>query len=172
VVTPTVSAPTRPTREVPAEHEFFSGWKEIADYLRKGVRTVQRYERELQLPIHRPARKSGASVIASRTELDGWVTAALTRTRSSEQNRIAQQTNKVAADFLQIDSTTALTFSSIALSEQDDGRRQTATRIARRAYDSIMHLRKRIHLTEAEITQLDSKLDRLKCQLQTLDEIF
>lgn len=55
--------------------EILSGWKEIAKHLRKGVRTVQRYERELGLPIRRPAGKSSASVIATAGELDAWVTA-------------------------------------------------------------------------------------------------
>src|SRR5690242_1317 len=53
--------------------EFISGWKDIANYLGKAVRTVQRYETELGLPVHRPSGK--ASVIATRTELDAWIAA-------------------------------------------------------------------------------------------------
>ena len=56
--------------------EVLNGWKEIADYLGKGLRTVQRYERQLNLPIHRPAGKSPASVLAKKCELDAWVAAA------------------------------------------------------------------------------------------------
>jgi hypothetical protein len=56
--------------------EVFSGWKDIAAYLGKGVRTVQRYERELNLPVRRPAGKSVGAVIATKAELDGWITAA------------------------------------------------------------------------------------------------
>ena len=55
--------------------EILSGWKDIATYLGRGVRTVQRYERELSLPVRRPAGKSAASVIATKAELDAWVTA-------------------------------------------------------------------------------------------------
>ena len=33
--------------------EILTGWNEIANYLGMGVRTVQRYERELGLPIRR-----------------------------------------------------------------------------------------------------------------------
>lgn len=54
---------------------FLSGWKEIANYMGKGVRTVQRYERELGLPVRRPAGKPWGSVIATRAEIDGWVQA-------------------------------------------------------------------------------------------------
>jgi hypothetical protein len=54
---------------------ILSGWKEIANYLGKGVRTVQRYEGEMGLPVRRPARKARGSVIATVEELDAWVTA-------------------------------------------------------------------------------------------------
>jgi len=55
--------------------EIISGWKDIATYLQKGVRTVQRYEREIGLPVRRPAGKSAGSVMATKAELDGWIAA-------------------------------------------------------------------------------------------------
>ena len=57
------------------EPRFLSGWKEIATYLGKGVRTVQRYERELGLPVRRPAGKPRGSVVVTRAEIDAWVAA-------------------------------------------------------------------------------------------------
>src|ERR1700723_565403 len=60
-------------RRKPEPPQFLSGWKEIANYLGKGVRTVQRYERELGLPVRRPAGKPRGSVVATRPELDAWV---------------------------------------------------------------------------------------------------
>lgn len=53
--------------------QFLSGWKEISNYLGKGVRTVQRYERELGLPVRRPAAKDRGSVVATKDEIDAWV---------------------------------------------------------------------------------------------------
>src|SRR5579863_4012048 len=53
--------------------EIFSGWKDIASYMGKGVRTVQRYERELKLPIRRPAGKTKGAVLAFKAEIDSWV---------------------------------------------------------------------------------------------------
>lgn len=41
-----------------------------ANYLGKGVRTVQRYARELGLPAHRPLH---SAIIATKTEIDAWV---------------------------------------------------------------------------------------------------
>ena len=63
----------RPKRNEPPQ--FLSGWKEIANYLGKGVRTVQRYERLLGLPVRRPAGKPWGSVLATKAELDAWVKA-------------------------------------------------------------------------------------------------
>src|ERR1700749_1389626 len=59
--------------------QFLSGWKEIATYLGKGVRTVQRYERQLGLPIRRPAGKPMGSVIATKAELSAWISASPVR---------------------------------------------------------------------------------------------
>ena len=58
-----------------AKPKFLSGWKEISHYLGKGVRTVQRYERELGFPVRRPAGKSRAAVMATTAEIDAWVAA-------------------------------------------------------------------------------------------------
>jgi hypothetical protein len=54
---------------------IISGWKDIANYLGKGVRTVQRYERELGLPVRRPAGRVAGSVIATKAELECWIAA-------------------------------------------------------------------------------------------------
>ncbi len=52
----------------------FTSWKEIATYLGKGVRTAQRWERELGLPVLRPNGKPSGVVSASPAELDSWRT--------------------------------------------------------------------------------------------------
>jgi Tol biopolymer transport system component len=47
-------------------------WKEIASYLGRGIRTVQRWEREEGLPVHRLDHVKRGSVYASRRELTAW----------------------------------------------------------------------------------------------------
>jgi hypothetical protein len=47
-------------------------WKEIAAYLQKDVRTVQRWEKNEHLPIHRKPHDKLASVYAYESELDAW----------------------------------------------------------------------------------------------------
>jgi hypothetical protein len=55
--------------------EILSSWKEIAEFLGKGVRTAQRWERELGLPVRRPPGKDSRVVFALREELTAWVKA-------------------------------------------------------------------------------------------------
>lgn len=72
----TTSHPAIPASPYPnkkAEVMYLSSWKEIANYMGKGVRTVQPYEAEFGLPVKRPAGKSRAGVIATRAEIDAWV---------------------------------------------------------------------------------------------------
>src|SRR5512147_88230 len=51
----------------------FTSWKEIASYLGKGVRTVQRWEAQFGLPVQRPNARAKGIVRASRDELDRWI---------------------------------------------------------------------------------------------------
>ena len=53
--------------------EVLNSWKEIAVYLGRGVRTVQRWEANLGLPVHRPNGHMRSAVIAFRGELDEWL---------------------------------------------------------------------------------------------------
>jgi hypothetical protein len=153
---------------MPAQLEIFSGWKEIASYLRKGVRTVQRYERDLRLPIHRPAGESAGSVIATKAELDSWVAASPVRRDSTTKGWPAERTNKLGAEFLQIDSEIGLTFAALALAAGDMAKRRRTAQTARNAYDTIMRLRKGIDLTPAEKEKLDANLHRLQTELRSL----
>ena len=50
-----------------------NSWKEIAVYLGRGVRTTQRWEQELRLPIHRIRPTRHSPVFAYISELDEWI---------------------------------------------------------------------------------------------------
>lgn len=61
------------SRSQDAQRDRISGWKEIAQYLRRSVRSVQRWEHELGLPIQRVHTLKGQVIFASRVELDEWM---------------------------------------------------------------------------------------------------
>lgn len=50
-----------------------TSWKEIAAYLQRDVRTVQRWEKNEGLPVHRQMHDVRASVYVTTRELDDWV---------------------------------------------------------------------------------------------------
>jgi hypothetical protein len=56
-----------------AKGRVLNSWKEIAAHLGRGVRTVQRWEQNLSLPIHRPRGKNRSAVVAFPEELDQWL---------------------------------------------------------------------------------------------------
>jgi tetratricopeptide (TPR) repeat protein len=66
------------------EKEILDSWKEIAVYLNRSVRTCQRFERKLGLPIHRIDDSHRARVFAYKEEIDHW----LEKTQHSEKQAI------------------------------------------------------------------------------------
>jgi hypothetical protein len=50
-----------------------NGWKEIAEYIGRALRTVQRWESQYHLPVHRPSGKDRSAVIALADEIDSWL---------------------------------------------------------------------------------------------------
>ena len=49
------------------------GWKNIAGELNRSVRTVQRWERTLGLPVHKLGNSAGSPVFAFKDELRSWL---------------------------------------------------------------------------------------------------
>ena len=57
----------------PANEPRLESWGEIALYLRRDIRTVQRWEKELALPVRRLMIGKQGQVYAYRSELDRWI---------------------------------------------------------------------------------------------------
>ena len=51
---------------------ILTGWKEISNHLRYGVRTVQRWELE-GLPVKRVRNSPRSPVVADSEEVDAWI---------------------------------------------------------------------------------------------------
>jgi hypothetical protein len=76
VVNSTLSARVpflEPTAASLVKTSVLNSWKEIAAYLGRGVRTVQRWEHDAALPVHRPKGKDRSAVLALTNELDEWL---------------------------------------------------------------------------------------------------
>jgi len=57
----------------PATTTTLQGWKEIAAELGRSVRTVQRWEQKLGLPVHKLGEGIGSPVFAFKGELHSWL---------------------------------------------------------------------------------------------------
>jgi hypothetical protein len=60
--------------------DALQSWKEIAAYLKRGVRTAQRWERCAGLPVRRPRPGDRSPVFAFPDEIDQWMHSRPTRT--------------------------------------------------------------------------------------------
>ncbi len=62
----------RPDSVPPRADTRLDSWKEIASYLNRDIRTVQRWEKQEGLPVHRHVHGKQGSVYAFKAELDTW----------------------------------------------------------------------------------------------------
>ncbi len=62
-----------PVQEVKAPNRRLDSWKEIAGFFDRDERTVKRWEKERQLPVHRLPGGSRARVFAFTDELERWM---------------------------------------------------------------------------------------------------
>ncbi|MBV8051204.1 MAG: helix-turn-helix domain-containing protein [Acidobacteriaceae bacterium] len=66
--------------------EVLESWKEIAVLLKRGVRTVQRWEKEEGLPVHRHRHLRGGTIYALASEIQEWLRARDARPASGQPN--------------------------------------------------------------------------------------
>ena len=67
-----VGALTPPATEDDVVNDRLDGWKAVAAHVHKSVRTAQRWERELGLPIRRMPTENGEIIYAFTSEIDEW----------------------------------------------------------------------------------------------------
>jgi len=66
-------AHTAQVSTAPTAAKRLLSWKEIAGYLKCNIRSVQRWERGEELPVHRHVHQKGSTVYAYSNELDAWL---------------------------------------------------------------------------------------------------
>jgi len=68
------------------ERKILSSWKEIANYLKIRVRTAQRWEEKLGLPVHRMEKLNKTYVFAYVDEIDRWLDEKSQKEKSSKKS--------------------------------------------------------------------------------------
>ena len=61
------------TRPLSKDNARLDGWREIASFLSRGIRTIRRWEKDYALPVRRLFKHRRSRVHAYRKELAHWV---------------------------------------------------------------------------------------------------
>ncbi len=97
--------------------QILNGWKEISSYTKRSVRTVQRWEARLGLPVYRPALKDRSAVVAFSDELDLWISRASPEV--GDEDAVLTGNNESDAGLLQVlDNISTMAWSTAELSSQ------------------------------------------------------
>jgi hypothetical protein len=75
--------PIEPTDSLVSDR--LESWKDIANYLKRGVTTVQRWEKQEGLPVHRHHHEKLGTVYAFKPEIDAWWQNGRSRLEQQEQ---------------------------------------------------------------------------------------
>ncbi len=75
----------------PGASERLESWKEIANYLKRGVTTVQRWEKQEGLPVHRHLHDKLGTVYTYKPEIDAWWENGRSRLEQQEQVRASSR---------------------------------------------------------------------------------
>lgn len=107
--------------KVSEDSTVLSSWKDIASYLGKGVRTVQRWERHLGLPVRRPnGAVQKSAVVLYRGDVDAWLATRFSaRTMEKNQAQTSQSSRSARTDLREsIRTARELRNVNLALTEQ------------------------------------------------------
>lgn len=153
--------------------EVLNSWKEIAVYLNRGVRTVQRWEADLGLPVRRPRGKRHSSVIATRADLDAWLASSplVENHKDGTDGTSRVKLNRGGARFLFIEIESGLTFAHLAASAAPNqiDKIQRNIRNAREAYKAVLKFRDQVDLDETGVSRLNAGMEKLKTALDDLN---
>lgn len=178
-----------PERE--ARNARLSSWKEIAAYLDRGVRTVQRWHADLQLPVHKLTASPKSPVFAYKEEVDRWLRQCAQREAAcserttdcqdivsrpvskqasvvSRSESIRERLRQTAFGFLLTEAGLALTLVRIAARSADAGERDRRQQQALRAYETIHRFAGLWAISEAQRVRVAHQLAIVKAELDKL----
>lgn len=104
--------------------QILNSWKEIARYLNRGVRTVQRWEAELALPVRRPRGRRRSAVIAMRSEIDQWLNSCPLEARERVAGSSPEREPLAHAEYSDIPLSELILSSRLLRSDLDRTRRE------------------------------------------------
>ncbi len=94
------SAPGNESAPTPSNEPRLESWGEIASYLRRDIRTVQRWEKHFSLPVRRLTIGKQSQVYAFPSELDKW---RLERQPKPELDQVAEKEDEKSETIITLD---------------------------------------------------------------------
>jgi hypothetical protein len=150
--------------EEATNRRILNGWKQISNHIDRGVRTAQRWEALLGMPVHCPALKDRSAVVAFSDELESW----LSRTPTDVRNECVAMDNQAANDnderserlLRALDNMSTLVRQSCDLLSQVQTLQEQLrrSRKSRRAASRTIASRTRVHVASAPRRSLGSVL--------------
>ena len=104
----------------PSLSNILGSWKEIAVFLHRGVRTVQRWERDEGLPVHRHNHLKRGTIIAYPSEIERWMKER--RAEHATALSIQSQPNLTPRIYAQVDHTHLMALCVAARSRAEHAR--------------------------------------------------
>ena len=115
-------------------------WKEIAVYLMREVRTVQRWEKNEGLPIHRHCHHEGCTVYAVKEEIDTWLRS---RERKLAPGGPTHDVGRIHSNVIPVTTEYLAAFRSLVEAILADASCQSVSVTKRRAGKSVLRRAKR-----------------------------
>jgi hypothetical protein len=136
--------------------QILNGWKEISNYIRRSVRTVQRWEARLGLPVYRPALKDGSAVVAFSDDLDRWISR-VSPDAGEEDTVLNGIEEKDAGHLRMLDTISTMTLDTAELSSQMRLLQEQLRQSLRISHDRIAS-KTRVHTTPMPSRDMGSVL--------------
>jgi len=154
---------------------LLNSWKEIAAYLKCGVRTAQRWQRDLHMPVMRVREGKRGPVMANSEASDKWIEHRASDLDShrytSTFETLARTSTERGLHFLDTELSTGRRFAKLARGSKNDRVAARRRKAARMAYDSIQrHLAFAEALPKAQLNKFNAELTEFKSELQKLGE--
>jgi len=158
---------------------LLNGWKEIAVYLRSGVRTVQRWE-SLGMPVMRVRPGDRGAVMARTESLDNWLRGRALELEGhlhheivatvSRATELREKTSDELRVLLENELRLGISMADLASRSKDANRAARLTGMATQAYNPFLRLSERSGVSRMQTKQFVKDLGRLKVVLQKLGE--
>lgn len=155
---------------------LLNGWKEIAAYLKCGIRTAQRWHRDFHLPVVRVRSGKRGPVMADSENLKKWmdhrssgVAADNAQQRSSA---IVERTTQEGSTVMWLELETGRSFARLARTSKHSSATVRRLQAARKAYDALQrHLSRNTPLPKSELNNFREELREFRRELEQLGEV-